>query len=49
MEFCGERLDDDAEAIDEDRSEAEEESQGGGEDYVPAVEEFVIRGGHFFM
>jgi hypothetical protein len=48
MKFGGERLDENAEVVNEDWREAEEESEGGGQDYVPAVEEFFLWGGHFF-
>jgi hypothetical protein len=48
VEFVGERLDEDAEAVDEDGSVAEEKPHGSGEDNVPAVEEFVWSGGHYF-
>ena len=49
MEFGGERLYEDAEAIDENRGEAEEESEGRGENYVPAEEEFFWLGGHYLL
>lgn len=47
MELGGEWFDENAEAVDEDWSEAEEESESSGQDYVPAVEEFCLWRGHW--